>query len=233
MMAIKNRILLVSLLLLFIVESKAQYKPFVFGLRVAPSIGWIKPDADYYESDGIHPGFSWGFTGEFYFTENYAFVTGFNLLYLNGGLKYPDARAISADTLATVGETQRYYKLQYLEIPLIFKMKTTLSERWKVSAKIGLGNGFLLRARAEDTFTYPGGQAEEEHSISDEMNKVREALIIGGGAEFTIKGSSLLLLEVNFNNGFTDMLTGTNVVHPDVDQKASSSFVELGVGIIF
>ncbi|NCU32355.1 MAG: hypothetical protein EOM23_05380, partial [Candidatus Moranbacteria bacterium] len=67
----------------------SQMKPFRFGLKVAPTIGWMSPDTEDYENDGSAAGFNWGFISDFTITENYFFATGFSINYLNSKLKYP------------------------------------------------------------------------------------------------------------------------------------------------
>ena len=211
----------------------AQYKPIIFGLKAAPNIGWMKPDTEGYKSDGVEPGFSWGFIAEFYLMEPYAIQTGFNVIYLNGRMELPYAMDIGNDTIPVTGILNRKYKTQYIELPLVFKMKTELSEKIRLFGKVGLGTGFLLKAKAEDQFTYEDGSKESKTDIKDEVNSVRSSLIIGGGIEYVFKGSTALLLDVTFNNGFTDILKGSNPANPQGDQKAFSNFVELSIGIVF
>ncbi len=51
-------------------------------------------------------------------------------------------------------------------------------------------------------------------------------MIIGGGVEYTLSGSTTLLLGVQFNNGFMDIADGD-------DLKANSNYLALTVGILF
>jgi hypothetical protein len=61
----KTLLLSVICLILMSTSVKAQQKPFVFGFKVAPNIGWMNPDSREYKRDGANVGFSWGFIAEF------------------------------------------------------------------------------------------------------------------------------------------------------------------------
>lgn len=225
--------LLIIALVLVSTSSFSQFRPVVFGLRVAPNISWMNPDADYCESEGAEVGFSWGLISEFYFVENYALATGLNVMYTGGSLRYPAARTLSGDDSSTVGELTRNYNLQYLGIPLVFKMKTEVNEKLQAFGKIGFLTDFILKAKGKDTFEFTGGEMEDDHKITGDMVIIKESLIVGGGIEIELKGTSYLILELAFTNGLSDILKGTNQVYPDVEQRAKNSNVELGIGIIF
>jgi hypothetical protein len=219
-------------LLLLSISVQAQYKPVVFGIRIAPNIGWLKSDQQNYEGQGIKPGYSWGFVSEFFLMENYAIQTGFNVVNINGGLKYPHAIA-DADSSLIPGTLSRDYMFRYLEIPFTFKMHADIGERSRLFAKIGLGTGFRLRVKAEDTFEYEGGEEREERTITEDVKLIRNSLIVGGGYQFSIKGSTSLVVEVVYNEGFIDVLKGSNTADPSIDHEAMSKFLELGIGILF
>jgi hypothetical protein len=51
-------------------------------------------------------------------------------------------------------------------------------------------------------------------------------MIIGGGIEYTLSGSTVLLVGVQFNNGFLD-------VSDDEELKMNSNLLGLSVGILF
>jgi hypothetical protein len=224
--------LLLAGFLLFSLNLSAQYKPFIFGLRAGGSIDWLKPDSKQYNNEGIKPGFSWGFIADFFIMENYAVQTGFNVQYLNGKLSYPSIYLSEDDTLT--GILLRNYKLQYMQIPVALKMQAEVSEKVKLFGKIGLGTAFRLRSRSTDTFTSEDNEVfEEDKDISDDITLVRMSFLIGGGASFTLNGSTALILDLTFDNGFLNILKGENPVDPEVKHKAVMNFVELGVGIVF
>lgn len=229
------RKLLPLLLLLFLSTGiSAQYKPVLFGLRVGSNLGWMKPDSEDYSSGGAVPGFSWGFIGEFFLMENYAVLTGFNMSWNGGKLEYPYIMDIGNDTSATSGTLNRDYTLKYFQIPLCLKMQTEVSDKLRIFGKIGLGTSFLLDAKADDDFVYDGGEVSSDNkNIDDDISLMRESLIIGGGVEIILKGSTALIIDLTYDNGFNDILTSGNPATPMSDPKAFYNYVELGVGVVF
>jgi len=226
--AMMKKILLAGMFVLVSHILTAQYKPVLFGLRTGASIDWMKPDADQYNNEGIKAGFSWGFIADFFWMENYSIQTGFNVQYLYGKLSYPHMRDSVTGTLT------RNYKLQYIQIPVVLKMQTDVSEKVKLFGKIGIGTGIRLRAKADDIFSSTEGQTKDTKvDIADEIALFRESFIIGGGVSFALNGSSAVIVDLTFDNGFIDILKGYNNVNTDTKQRGKLSLVELGVGIVF
>ena len=226
-------IFILLLLILLSVSLQAQYKPILLGLKASPNVAWLKPDAEGYSSEGISPGFSWGLGAEFYFMENYAVLTGFDVRWLNGKLEMPYAMDMGNDTLPVFGTLNRKYKFKYIEVPLALKLKAELNEKLRFFGKVGLGTGFRLDTEAEDVFTYEGGTVDDSGDITEETKLLRHSLILGGGIEYVIKGSTAIILDITYNDGFVNILNGGNPADPSIDNKATLKFVELNVGIVF
>jgi hypothetical protein len=213
-------------------QIQAQYKPMLFGFKLGTSMGWVKPNVDGYSSEGIAMGFTWGFIGEFFLMENYAILTGFNVNFNGGKLEYPYQQEV--DGVMTQGQLHRKYHLKYLQIPLCFKMQTDISDKFRAFGKIGLGTAFNLNAKASDDFDYEGGTVStSKKNIDDEVALMRESLIVGGGVEWKLKGSTALILELTYDNAFNNLLTGEDPGYVASDPKALHNFVEIGAGIVF
>jgi len=224
---------LIAIILLCSTTAFGQQKPFVFGFKAGPNMGWLKPDTKGYESTGVQPGFSWGFIADFYLMENYSITTGFDVVFLNGGLEMPDRMEVDANTFYE-GTLNRKYKLKYIQVPVTFKMKTNELGKFKIFGQIGLGTNFLIGAKADDTFTASDyTTSEDDLDIYDEITFIRESLIIGGGVEFSLGGSTSLMASILFNNGFIDVLNGKNTVDPTLNNKANANYLSFEVGIVF
>lgn len=230
-----KKLLPVLIFLALVSQVQAQYKPVVFGMRVGANLGWVKPDVDEYSGDGVVPGFTWGFVGEFYMMENYAILTGFNVNFDGGKLEYPYSKDINSDNTLENGQLHRKYNLKYIQIPLCFKMQTALSEKITIFAKIGLGTSFRISAKGTDDFIYNGGEVSySKKNIDDDISLIRESLIVGGGFEWAIKGSTALIIDLTYDNAFNNMLTGNDpILLKNPKPKAMQNFVELGAGIVF
>jgi hypothetical protein len=229
-----KKLLPLIILSLIAFQGYSQYKPILFGLRAGTNLGWAKPDSQDYESDGVVMGFTWGFIGEFFLMENYAILTGFNMNFNGSKLVYPYQMQLAGDTLLTDGTLYRKYNLKYIEIPLCLKMQTDVSDKIRLFGKIGVGTSFRLSAKGTDEFVYPeGAESGSKKDIADEVSLMRESLIVGGGVEYKLKGSTAIIIELTYDNAFNNMLTGEDPGMKTSDPKAFHNFVELGAGIVF
>jgi len=221
-----RKLVLLSMILILGVSANAQYKKFNFGLKAAPQVGWMKTNADTYTSNGARLGFGWGFVTEVNFTENHSFGTGFNVLFNGGKLRYP--YAIGQDT----GIMDRTYKLKSIEIPLTLKMRTNPIGDFQYFGQIGFGTSFLLNAKGEDEFAF-NSSVEKDNGNLNNVAFLRESLIIGLGAEYKLEAGTTLGLGLQFNNGFTDILTGKSAVDSSIKEKAFTNFIELNAFVLF
>ena len=67
--------------------TNAQEQKFHFGLKVAPSVAWLKPDTKGLNKDGSKLGFNYGLVGESSFAPNYSLIYGLQVAYRGGILK--------------------------------------------------------------------------------------------------------------------------------------------------
>lgn len=238
----KHFIPILSLLLLLNMNSEAQQKPFKFGFKLSPAISWMSPDAVDYEGNGSAFTFSWGLMADITLMENYYLATGFNVSYFGGKLKYPHMESLETNGIPMeyTGEMQRAYNLRYIEVPLALKMKTNeLAKNLLFFGQIGINTGFNIRAKANDEFSGSNpisgdySYRENKLDIKDETTLVKASLLVGAGTEYVIDESVSIVMGINFNNGFTNILTGKNTVDSSVDAKAVPYYFELNLGVIF
>jgi len=227
-----KKALLTFLLIVFLGGSisYSQQKPFVFGFKAGPTLGWLKPDAKDYESTGTKVGLTWGFIADFFLMENYSIRTGFDVVSLNGGLKMP------ASTEGNIGTLDRECRLKYIQIPISLVMRTKELGKFRIYGQIGLGTSFLIRAKANDEFTSDNeGEAvkDDDVDIYNDITFMKMSLILGAGVEFNLGGSTNLMAGISFNNGFMNMLDGQNTADPSVNNKARANYLALEVGIVF
>lgn len=235
----KKIILLTSLIvILFIKVNYSQVKSYKFGFRLAPNISWLSPDSKYYSNNGSDIGFAWGFVSDIAITENYFFQTGFNISSFNAKLEYPEKIFVEAENDSMPGTLFRNYKLRYIDIPALIKMKTNPYKKFSFYGLIGLNFGFNLRSTAEDRFEYKNFYDESkieniENDIKDEINFFKLSLNVGVGVEYEIYKSTVVFAGVTFNNGVTNILKGYNARFPLVKQKAIPYSLDFNFGVIF
>lgn len=232
-----KKILLLLLLISLSNWAVAQTKAFQFGFKIAPNIGWIKPDAKDYERIGTKAGFNWGFQGEFFLMENYFLNTGFNVIYLNGDYFYPHKRLI--EEVPVEGMQERLLKMQYIQIPLILKMKTNEFSGFRVYGQVGFGLGFTLNAKADDVFipdpnlSSHSRKTFENEDVKNEYRSTRESLLIGAGIEIPLGGATFLTAGLLFDNGFRDIMKDVNKTDGDIANKGITNFIELQISLLF
>ncbi|MEI7595432.1 MAG: porin family protein [Bacteroidota bacterium] len=230
----------VGLLMIVSTISNAQdTKKFRFGLQGSPSLAWLKPDTKNIQNNGFKLNASYGFIIDYKFADNFSFATGFGVCYTGGKLQI-SYDSLQQDVLVGGVSTKmtfkgvnasNLYKLQYLELPILLKMTTNEIGYFTYFANIGAGMGFRLKAKGDYNYKYLNGIDEpllkkENDDIKDDISFIRPSFIIGGGAEYSLGGSTKLIASINFNNGLTDILT-------DKNNKAINNFVSLNIGILF
>ena len=250
----KTSIILTVFLILFFVTNSGfaqNTKAFRFGLKGCPTLTWLKPDVKInsqqaatlptdtkeYTSEGMIFGFSYGFMGEFTLADNYSFVTGIDITYNGGKLKYPHTQNIN-DTIPTFGTMNRKYVVKYIEIPLMLKMKTNEIGYITYFGQFGFGTSFNLSAKANDDFVYETTGDNEtitnpDVDVKDDVRFLKESLIIGLGIEYSLGGTTSVIAGINFNNGFSNILKGKNDINSEIEEKAISNYLEINVGILF
>ncbi|MCP4550902.1 MAG: PorT family protein [Bacteroidetes bacterium] len=210
----------------------AQDKPFLFGIKVAPNIGWMNSGSEGYDNDGVKTGFSWGVITQFHLMENYDLHSGINVSILRSTLTYPDLKTIESEQIP--GNLYRAYNLKYLGIPLVFRMKTNEFTKRKFFGQIGAQLNFLLSAMGKDKFnSQDAGQINEENNIYDEIKFTKYSMIFGAGIEYQLGGSNVLISGINFNNGINDILKDQNKIDPTIRQIAKINYIELYLSMLF
>jgi len=216
-MNIKKYSFTLALLLTFLVAN-AQHKPFQFGFRGGLNIGWFSTEDTPFQNDGVKIGGSYGFVADIFLMENYAFTTGFNVLYLNG------------NTTMTLKEGTRENQIhtRYLQLPLVFTMKTKpIREKISLYGQIGYGLAFLLQAKRTDLLKGSDGTNEEKKvNAYDELTFTRSSLILGVGVEIPVYGSTALRAGFTFDNCFITMFKGDEF-------RVRNSFIDLNLALLF
>ena len=205
----------------------AQHKPFQFGFKLSGNAAWFVAKAENYNNESIKPGFSWGLVADFYLMEHYSVTTGLDMVYLNGELSYPylvsEEPAYIVDTVTTT------YKTQYIQLPVVFTMKTNKIKGLRFYGQVGAAAGFLISAHEE----IDDDGAILKDGDSDTFNFLRGSFIFGTGIEIPFNRSTYLRSGLRFNNGFSNVLKGNNSANSNTENDARSNFLEINLAIIF
>lgn len=193
-----KRALLVALV--FTALTATAQRSFRFGLTGSSGVSWLKPDTKGYSNDGLSISTSYGFMMDLAIagSENYALSTGFNISDLKGKAAYPNYEAFELgnnSTLNTTANTSGTYKLRYIELPALLKMKTNEIGYFTYFAQIGLLGGVRLRSNFDGKSTATGTTTEKPYDnepVTD-VRLFRAALAIGGGLEWNLSGNTSLM----------------------------------------
>lgn len=198
----KKTLLAFIVIIILSFNANAQYKPFQFGLKIAPSINMTKLNCDNISNKTNAFSFNWGFVGNFYFVENYGISTGFNINNIKGGYTYKDN--ISGDINRTINN-------QYIEIPFSLIMRTEKIGKTRIIGNVGYGMGILLNSEQKDI-----NINNINKESNDEFSKIRHALIIKLGVEYNIYKSSSLSAALVYNNNFFNIYKQKNSLNHDI-----------------
>ena len=253
----KKIILVLAVVGLFL-PGFAQDQAYRIGFKFNPNVSWLRPDAKEITNNGTAFRFGFALNVDHLFTSNYAFGTGVNISQSGGELVYLEST--TKNSVPVILERTRDYHLQFAEIPLTLKLRTNEIGYITYWGQFGLGLGFNIRAKGNDAVDYKLEQnalgiwsesdlasySEEDVDIKSDINIFRASLIVGGGIEYNISGSTSLILGLTFNNGFTDVLNGNGVKTDEADSpvfengepvqyklKAVNNYIELNVGVLF
>jgi hypothetical protein len=126
----------------------------------------------------------------------------------------------------------RKYDIKSIEIPLTLKMRTNEIGNIRYFGQIGFGTSFRFGAKNTDKFTLGSVTKEYDKTNYEKVAFLRESLIIGLGGEYTLDAGTTFSVGLNFNNGFTDILTGSNPA-TSKKEKSTLNFLELSLAVLF
>ena len=178
-------------------------------------------------------GFGFGIPIDFNFSKNFAFSTGIAYTNLGGSLKYKDSipsfEAVDTTYILKPGSVVKY-ETSFIEIPLSFKGKTNEIGYITYFLKAGISPQFRFKAKGDV------GSLNTDDDIKAEVRSFNMSYHIGGGIEYSLGGSTKLLVEALFTNGLTNftkvetLKTGATATK---NEKTIMNSISLKVGILF
>lgn len=235
----KKIIATISFVLIFIgsVLSQDDTKSFILSLKFAPSIDFMQPNTKDYKSDGVLLKYTYGLIGDIAIggSGHYFLDLGIQFKNTGGKLRYDDRVEITAGVPEFAG-VQRKYNINYVSLPVAFKLKTAQFGRLTYFGLFGIDNSIRVKAYADDTYDRLAPNTDIEINkidIKEDVSLFKESIIIGAGTEYTISGNTKAYAGIVFYNGFTDVLKGSNGKFTDTKENALNKSIELMIGISF
>jgi len=211
------------LLLFSLLVTSLSAQELRFSVVAEPQLTWIKPDAKNVSSEGSRFGINVGLQVDKFFAPNYALSSGISIGTTGGELHYDNEIVVKIhgeETQLPAGSMVTY-KLQYIHVPLGLKLKTNPIGYSTFYAHLGLLGGINIKATGN-----ADSDGLSDENISDDIQLLKMGYFIGGGLEYSLGGTSSLIVGVSYNNGFTDITKREG-------NKATLSNVALRIGILF
>lgn len=232
----KKIIILLALVFCSTAFLKAQdANMFRFGLKVNPSVSWLKTDVSDFANEKSKINFSYGLIVERYFNQTTVLATGISITDFGSTLKYgaePEQTFYFPDGDTTAFFLQnRKLKLKYVEVPLLLKFRTPEIGYMTYTAHFGLDFGFRVKSIAEDEGKWENTPTQvstlENVDITDDVKFIKMALNVGLGAEYNLTGTTSAIFSLNYQNGFTNLLHDPSEF---LNDHNASSLKQIGYG---
>ncbi len=230
-----KRIIVILFLYAMVSSMTAQNKPFQFGFKGGVNAGWFSSTNEDYKTDGVKFGGSWGFVADFFLMDNYSLTTGFDVMYLNGKLRYPELYFKNEYSNPEYGTIERSYFTKYVRIPVVFTMKTKLIKKVRYYAQIGVGISVLLTARSEDSHSTTSGldPYSEKENIYTDLRPTRESVILGAGVEIPLHKSTYIRTGITFDNSIINILKGNNSIDQSIKHNGRNNYIGIEMSLLF
>jgi len=239
----KQKLISLSLYLVFACNLLAQENNIEFGLGTTPFISWISPSNKAISNGGANPSFGFGAKINYNLSSKYAFGFEINLQNIGASLKADNAVVRHHNINDTVSNFGINYNLQYLDLPIFIKMHTVPQNNRSFYGEFGGSLGFLLKQRGDvnsdkynkddinlsepdedDKFDLKSTNNAESYNIT--ANKLRAGLMFGAGVNLHLSNSSRVELGLRYHMGLTDLLS-------EDKWTANSNGIGLNIGFIF
>ena len=217
---------------------------FRFGLKGSSNFGWVGGTSKNIVNDGTTVALGYGIMGDYYFKPNYGISAEIMLSNIKSKFTVTEPLVFNSVPSDTVNDLRYEYNIQYLDIPLTMKFRTKEIGNMTYFGQFGVSMGFALNAKTsivssglpkfisdQEPTEYRVNDAEGDaftvNNFDDKVFLFRLPLIIGGGVEYKMAGSTSLQIGVRIANAFTDMFV------KDKTAIAKNNYVALSVGVLF
>ncbi len=178
-----------------------------FGVQVSPNIAWMNTDNNTINNNGSNFGLKLGVLGEYYFHERYALMSGIGFAFNHGGTLLYDESDEWWNRSEKNGHTvldplsNLEYQIQYVEIPFGLKLKTKDFGHMRIYMELPVFT-LGINTQARGTIESLG---VDKTDIKKEVNTLNLAWGVGGGIEYDVSSSTVLMFGLGYQQYFTDI----------------------------
>lgn len=213
---------------------ETTFRAYRLGIYGSIGSSWMKPKTTDYESQGSRFAYTYGLIIDYNFTENYTFSTGVSFNSLGGNISYKDSAIVSGSN-KVVGTLNRAYRLNYIEIPTLLKLKTNQMGYFTFFAQLGLRHNFRVSSFGDDNFEYDSPVktlTAEDQDMKDYTSFYRLSFSFSAGAEYAISQSLSAYASIGYDNGLTNVLSNNNSITGQKESAFIKKFA-LTAGFLF
>lgn len=209
-----------------------------FGVTFAPTISWMYPHTEGYQTDGVIAGMRYGVNLNINLTDRkkFYFSTGLFAEHTGGKMKFLDNIPISSFLVADSIPTQRTYRTIYLTIPTMITLKTNSLNNFFICGNAGFLHSFNLHSTATDSYMLGTEVWSRDKKDSQETAFFKEAFIAGIGFEYSVTPNMRAGVMINYTQSLTNYFKGKGKAQNSLsklDQRANIGCVEIALNINF
>ncbi len=205
------------------------------GLKLSPNLAWNSAtfggvDTASVAGNGVKLRGGMGVIVDLNLSDNFAFSTGASYSTKGAGFRFTNTLSVydSAGAVISTSDTTFTSKmaLQYLEIPISFKVYTNeIMDYTKLYFHVGVTENVRLSAKVNDEKVKANGE-----SYNKDVNLLETSLLLGTGIEMEMGESTMFLAGISYNRGLFN-IDNTNTFNSP--NKLTNNYISLDLGLKF
>ena len=224
---IKPRRSVLIIAILLAVTSLTMAQNYRYGLYVSPLISWFRTDLDEVRNEGARAGYDLGIRIEKPLSEFASLIGGLSLKSSGGRLvnSSPSTFMFPDYSVAVAAGDPVVYKISFLSVPVGIKLRTREKGYLTYFADPGLDPEVVVSGKVDiPSIGIKGMRAMTE------INRFNVSYHVNGGIEYSLNGSTSLVLGAGFESTFFDI---TRERGDQEDDRTVQRFLKFIFGINF
>lgn len=204
----KTKLLIISALIFLSASVSAQYKEYVFGLKMGPSWNWMSSGNQSAVNNQTLVSFNYGLFCERYLTEKFAISSGLTMNHVRGDYDFYAKRSTLDGVMPEYDvNVTRSLKATYLCIPVLFKAKIVEIGDFDCFVMGGLDFGLRLKAKAKDDYLIGVYHHHDQDyaNVKKEFKQLHSSFDLGLGTEYQIRKSVKVFGQFVYNRAITNL----------------------------
>ena len=205
--------------------------PFIsFSIHFDPLISWFSTDSYDTRNDGVVPGYKFGLSYNKYFSPNYSFSSGIDIInaggrLINSGATHFELKNYSSSIVTVQPGEAITYRITYLSIPLGLKLQTNQIGYGRFFTDLGLAPQIVIGGKADiPSLNIKGGNALPE------INPFNLSFHIMVGMEYPLAGNNSFIVGFGFDKSLFDITRDNGDPSSNV---VNQKMVSLRIGMTF